>query len=357
MNKRKFKKNETLMSLFLLIFSISFSVSAAAETPDETDEDSTINVIAYFCKNDTMTFRQNSVKFKVENNDTTISYADTEDFMIVVTDSTEKGYRIELVPINLEIAEADTITRILSEKIWDISKNLRCVFTTDEYGSVKHIENWREIRDAMEKGIKLSLDELYKSLPMLDSIMPRKRLEHSLMLGFMTEEGIKEIYKELDMMFGIHGNSFDMATKEIDDTENGFKKHIAVKGEYIAEEDEDDFEGDYVIASKSVTLIPVEDVAKLGMAAIGTYTSESFSDSLINIEDSIKGALKAELNGNDIKIVEKQIFSFFYNGWPKNCIYQKNADFGKEQRIELKNIEWTSRAWNIYYTDEEKEEK
>ena len=88
--------------------------------------------------------------------------------MITVTDSTSKGYTMELIPLSYEIEEDDNDwqTRMAS-LMWNEYKNLRCRFTTDELGSVQHIENWREIRDVLKKSYVHFRMERGTSLEML----------------------------------------------------------------------------------------------------------------------------------------------------------------------------------------------
>ena len=50
------------------------SVANAQGMTLEQDADTIINVVAYFCKNDTMTFKNHQVKQKITGNDTTLTY-------------------------------------------------------------------------------------------------------------------------------------------------------------------------------------------------------------------------------------------------------------------------------------------
>ena len=83
-----------LISLLLNLCLASVAMTAWSQNlmlSQEEPEDE-IAVVGYFCKNDTMTFRQTHNKYKIQENDTTVSESYEEEFMIVVTDSTGDGY-------------------------------------------------------------------------------------------------------------------------------------------------------------------------------------------------------------------------------------------------------------------------
>lgn len=113
----------------------SFVCAAQNLMLDTEVPDTSIAVIGYFCKNDSMTFRKTYSKIKVEKGDTTINDMYTEDFLIVVTDSTSKGYRMKFIPVAFDYSEeSDSIHRIMQAKLSELSKDIVCEFTTDEMG-------------------------------------------------------------------------------------------------------------------------------------------------------------------------------------------------------------------------------
>ena len=65
---------------------------------EQEEPDDEIAVVGYFCKNDTMTYRQTHNKYKIHEGDTTVSESYVEEFMIVVTDSTGEGYKMKYIP-------------------------------------------------------------------------------------------------------------------------------------------------------------------------------------------------------------------------------------------------------------------
>ena len=323
---------------------------------EQEEADDAIAVVGYFCKNDTMTYRQTHNKYKIQGNDTTVSESYEEEFMIVVTDSTSDGYKMKYVPLSFTLHDADTATNIMTSAMSQLMQSVVCEFTTDEMGLLKSITNWREIRDQLKKGVKATCDTLYATIPDMDSIMPRKSLENILLLNFSTEEGIRNSYEELEHLFGLHGSMFDLGDKEVDTEEQGYPQHISVKVGYTAIEDEEnDFDGDYAISTISTTTIPVEDVMDLGFGALSMIVSDMVNDSLDVLRDQIVDSLKT-VKPNGAEVIVKEYYGYFLNGWPKVCYYVKAVDMGFVQNIEIRDIEWISRNWDIDIRDDESTE-
>ena len=344
------------IAIVVLFFTV-LTVNAQGVTLEQ-ESDSTINVVGYFCKNDTMTFRNHQLKQKISDNDTILTYDISDEFMIVVTDSTSNGYRMEYIPVShVSNVDSDTLMNGLMDELWKKSKDLHCVFTTDELGQVQHIENWREIRDMMKKAVPLVLDWFYQNKPGLDSIISRRQFENMLLVEFSTETKIREAYDELDLLFGVHGKAFDIGQKEFDDVENGYPQHIIAKVGYTEQEDDNDIEGDYAVMTKSVVTIPVEDAMDLGINSASLLLKENVADSLSKIKSDLVDSVKTVLKDKDVSVTQNEYYGFFFNGWPKLCYTEKIVDVGLVKNMELNLIEWSSRHWNIYEAADEEDSK
>ena len=260
--------------LLVCVFGLAMTAWSQNLMLSQEESEDEIAVVGYFCKNDTMTYRQTHNKYKIQGNDTTVSESYVEEFMIVVTDSTSDGYKMKYIPLSFTLHDADTVTSLMTNAMSQLMQSVVCEFTTDELGLLKSITNWREIRDQLKKGVKATCDTLYATIPDMDSIMPRKSLENILLLHFSTEEGIRNSYEELENLFGLHGSTFDLGDKEVDTEEQGYPQHISARIGYTTiEDEEDDFDGDYAISTLSTTTIPVEDVMDLGFGALSMIVS------------------------------------------------------------------------------------
>ena len=341
----------------LLIFMVMMGMAVHAQgvtLQNQEEEDSTIAVIGYFCKNDSMTFRRVQGKEKIVDNDTTIMNEITEEFMVVVTDSTSEGYKMELIPLSCKVeGKAKDQQTLLASVLWQDIKDLRCRFTTDEYGTVQHIENWREIRDVLKKSYATVLDSVYAAAPPLDSIMPLNQFKNLLLLGCSSEDGIKEQYDELEQLFGYHGLEFTMDPVESDDVSDmGYPTHTIVESFYSKQEDEYDFEGDYVIRSKTDTKLSVEDTNDLLFSTMAVLFTGEVGDS---INKYIKEGLKDSEEGLTVTNIKQSCY--FYNGWPKLLQSLSEVNIGNiAKRITYDTIEWTTRRWGIYHFPEEEEQ-
>ena len=332
---------------------VSMTMNAQNLVLEQGEGDDVIGVVGYFCKNDTMTYRQTHNKYKIQGNDTTVSESYEEEFMIVVTDSTSDGYKMKYIPLSFTLHDADTVTSLMTNAMNQLMQSVVCEFTTDEMGQLKSITNWREIRDKLKKGVKVTCDTLYSTIPDLDSIMPRKSLENILLLHFSTEEGIRNSYEELENLFDLHGSAYDLGDNEIDTETQGYPQHISRKVGYTPIEDEEnDFEGDYAISMQSTTTIPVEDVMDLGFGVLSMLMSDMANDSIDAVRDQIVDSLKiARPNGAEYIIVE--YYGFFVNGWPKEYHHVETYDLGIDKNIESTHIECISRNWDLYLIDDE----
>lgn len=99
----------SLLSFILNLCLASVAMTAWSQNlmlSQEESEDE-IAVVGYFCKNDTMTYRQTHNKYKIQGNDTTVSESYVEEFMIVVTDSTSDGYKMKYIPLSFTLHDAE----------------------------------------------------------------------------------------------------------------------------------------------------------------------------------------------------------------------------------------------------------
>ena len=119
------------MKRFLLSFIFNLFLAGLAMTAwsqnlmlgQEEPEDE-IAVVGYFCKNDTMTYRQTHNKYKIQGNDTTVSESYVEEFMIVVTDSTSDGYKMKYIPLSFTLHDADTVTSLMTNAMSQLMQSV-----------------------------------------------------------------------------------------------------------------------------------------------------------------------------------------------------------------------------------------
>ena len=333
-------------TLLLSILCLSCVAMTAWSRILNTESENEIAVVGYFCKNDTMTYIQTYNKYSVQENDTTVSESYEEEFMIVVTDSTSDGYKMKYIPLSFTHHDADTGTSTMDNPMRQLKHSVVCEFTTDEYGSIKSITNWREIYNQLKKHVKVMCDTLFSTLPDLDS-MARKSLENRILFCFSTEEDIRDSYVELEILFGLHGSLYEICDEEEDTEEQGYPKHTLVRIGYTPIENEDyDHDGDYELLTQLTTTIPVEDIKDSLGAIASIITSIEANDDLEVDFDQLLDSLKiAKPNGAENMITDYT--SFFMNGWLKEYYYEETVDLGFYQVIETKLIKCSSSYMRI----------
>ena len=329
-------------TLLLSILCLSCVAMTAWSQKNQEDPADVINVVGYFCKNDTMTYRQMHYKNKIQGNDTIVSENYREEFMIVVTDSTSEGYKMKYIPQSFTLRDTtipDTGTATSQMSINAIAlrqlmQSVVCEFTTDEQGLLKSVTNWREISDQLEKGVKATCDNLYATLPDLDTTMLRQQLGVILALHFTTEEGIRNSYMELEDLFGLYGSTHDIGDEEMETGENGYPQIISSRVCYTTIEDEgNDFDdGDYSISRQLTTGIPFDDVMNIGFGSLA-----------ITVSEMVNGSLEANPNDAEVLVSDFYGFMFFKNGWPKKFYFEEAIGLGSCESIETRYIECTSR--------------
>ena len=347
-----------ILTIILALISYTLTTQAQAVSLQEEQEDSVINVIAYFCKGDTMKYRYTDAVYKITKKDTITSSYYTRDCMIVVTDSTSKGYKLEMTPLDITLgddASAETTRTKMNVAILQAFKNIKIKFHTDEFGSIEAIDNWREVRDLCLQGIKQALDTIYQKDPSMDSIMPRKRFEGIIKLSLNNEAGVRKCVEELPLLFDYHGNQFKLGlTAVTDSTSTIYPTQVRVLATYAKDDEEEGLDDDYSISSSSVTAIPPKDVAELTGNLLANLLSSEMAD---KTEALVRDSLPKYFNNDSIKVEILEDYYIFGNGWPARMQYQKSSGFSMQKKVEYKSIEWYYRSWKGYAMKGDEEDK
>ena len=330
-----------------LILSLLFGILALPSvaqlmTAQQENKDSTINVIAFFCKNDTLSYQFQELKAKVKDNDTIVEHQILSTFQLIVRDSTATSYEIECIPLETKVNFGkDTLMTNIMQSLLEAMGDINTIITTDEYGRIEHIKNWKEIKDFSRKVTKSFFDSLYSNLPQLNEAIPQARFESQMNLQFANEKAYIENSDDLKLLFSLHGNSFVIGKNESDDTDaNGWPEHSTFVCGYGKSSEEYGFEDDYFISGRTVTTIPKEDVKE----AIGNYINLTLSDEYAGkVNDEIE---KQEFG--DAIVTDVEQYSYFYNGWPSEMEHLKQTEIMGTKIMEYKSATWTSRVWGIF---------
>ena len=330
--------------LFTIIFALAFSATAEAQavSAEQVSQDSTINIIAYFCKNDTLEYVYHDYKAKVENNDTTVKHHIVDQFQLIVRDSTANGYEIEVKPLKTEVVFFNDslmtgIFQALQNKMGDMST----ILTTDELGQIQHIKNWKEIKDFTRRVIKAFCDSLYANQPQLNEIIPRTRFESQINMQLANEKAYLENSDDLQLLFLMHGKCVNIGKTDSDDTdENGYQQHTTIVAGYEKTDEETGFEDDFFMEAIVKKTIPKDDVKQYAVNAINMTVADKYAGKVNEEMDKIEY--------QDATVTSYENYEYFYNGWPCDMEHSTVVDIMGIKNIETHRAVWTSRTWGNY---------
>ncbi|WP_242927303.1 hypothetical protein [Pontibacter vulgaris] len=167
-------------------------------------EDSTMQVIGYWDKNETQTYLITHQKYRISGADTTKREFTKYEVDVTIKDSTAKSYTIEWAYRGVQMDTDNQFTKKLAE----ISNNLKVIIKTNEMGAFEEVVNWKEIRDEIKRGTT-HLRKEFKHLPGIDKTID---LVESM---FTTKEAIEAgAIKDIQQFYTYHGAKYELG-KEV----------------------------------------------------------------------------------------------------------------------------------------------
>ena len=342
------KKNLLRAVMALTLQLCALPIAAQAVTAQQASQDSVLNVIAYFCKNDTMCYQYQDYEAKVENNDTIVDHYIKSDIQLVVVDSTSKGYLIEYNTLNSTVEYNDSLLTRVMQSIMEKMGDVKVLFSTDEYGTIEHVKNWTEVKNYMKAASKAIFDSIYANLPAMSEVFPRQRFEAQIATMFSNEKAFLANSDELQLLFLLHGRSLPIGKVESDaTTDNGYPQHCVTVTSYGMTDDDYGFEDDYYVHCVSETTIPKDDVKDMLKLYFNKMISDKHLDEVNQTIDSTEYS--------EAKVTLSEQYNYFYNGWPCEMTRSKLIDLMGTQTFEIKNIVWNTRRWGVYDDDDKSE--
>ncbi len=183
------------------IFSIGFIFLMIIKTYGQINmNDSTVQVIGYWDKNDKQTYIVTNESYKVKDSDTTSreSYKYTVDITII--DSTANSYTIDWFYHDYDIKADNELIKKLSSIVEDMTVTIN----TDGLGAFKEVKNWKDIRDYIFKATKMLKQET-KDIPNFKNVI--KQIEDM----YSTKESIEAAaIKEIQQFYTFHGGKYKL---------------------------------------------------------------------------------------------------------------------------------------------------
>lgn len=313
----------------MLIMTISMAMHGETPSTPETtpSQDSTINVIAWFNKHDTVTYRVNEYSWKLNGTDTILTASYSMIARINVVDSTAKGYKMDYTFLDFPTGtlpdSASAIDRFqhqITDKLARKIVGTTVHFETDEYGKITKYNNLDQIRKQAKSLFKEALNE-YSKMPEIQELKE---------IGFDLKDHAKNVntdklvdgyLEELNMLFMYHGLSLQSG----ETTEHEDATDIQYESTTYLSATIDDDDGSYSIVQDITSILPRNELKAIIGGIVELFSNDSITDSFnenfdtqVNIDCTYEDYLKT---------------GYLVNGWPYFVVRQKATMIGNRGKV------------------------
>lgn len=323
------KKILFLFPLLMLVAGVMASRPEVAVVQEETtaEPDSTVAVIGYFCKNDTLDYWINESSWKFRDEDTIKTAGVAQKVRIVVTDSTAKGYKMEYTFLEC-LGDSSIESRLgafqnkIVERLGQKVMGTTIKFETDEYGEITKFSNLSQIK----KQAKSLYKECMKELVELEDIKGLKEmgldLKELIDKNVDTNELVEGYVEELKLLLLCHGSIYkigEQTTHEdatVEQYENDTYTVVSL----------DTMDYTYHISTDVVSKVPQSVVKSIVSELAGMFTPEEARDS---INKEIDAALS-----EDATVDSYYGIDYMSQGWPYRVVKQTSSVMGNAGKLE-----------------------
>ncbi len=313
-----------LFLILIWVFILTGTVFSRAQSnnlePSINEQDSTLYVIGFFSKNDTLVYWINESVWKLEPNDTIKTAGISTKVRLTVTDATPKGFKMDYTFLDFKcdsVSESDlgNIQNKLAEKLSKKIIGTTINFETDEYGTITKYNNIGKIKKQAKSLFKESMKELLQ-LPEIAGLKDS---------GFDLAKIIKEVdsdklvdgyLEELKLLFLCHGLVYNIGSTHSHEaaSEKSFENDTYTKVEL------DTTDWSYQISTEVINLIPQKDMKELVEGLVISMDNDTITDSFNQFFDK--------------QVTEDCVYDSYFSsdfissGWPYRVINQTNITIG-----------------------------
>ena len=163
-------------------------------------EDSTAQVIGFWDKNEKQIYSVSLEKIKVKGTDTTSREMIKYDVEVTIKDSTAHSYLVEWFYKNYTTNSPNKVT----QKLMSVAQDIKVLIETDEFGAIKGVTNWQEVRDYIKAGTN-KLKKEFKDIPKMDEIITQMEKSYS------TKAGIEsQAIQDAQQFYTFHGAKYTL---------------------------------------------------------------------------------------------------------------------------------------------------
>ena len=265
--------------------------------------DSTVSIVAWFYKTDTLVYDSYSLEGHIEGNDTITDSSVRTRFEVCVADSTKKGYRLAFKTQEYEPSDTTSFRGKTLQLMGQSNQGAKMIVQTNEVGQPQKIENFRELKKKISDNLTVYARKMYEDNPSLYTQISQPELEKQLKKALeerygSSEQMLEESYAGLLLL--MHGQQFEVGEDDVE--ADGQRIHIeASKGK--TGDEAYDFDDDYQLYMRIETVAP--------------------------------GSVQQTIHYS---------YSYFPDGWPKEVVITTMTPNG-ESRTELSqmHIVWVSK--------------
>lgn len=301
--------------------------SATSSHDSAAMPDSTIDVIAWFCRHDTVTYWVNESSWKISETDTVRTASMSMKVRVNVVDSTPKGYKMEYTflefPADTLPDSASALERYQNRIAAGIGNKIvgtTVHFETDEFGHITRYNNLGQIK----KQAKSLFKEAVKTMSQFPEIKGLKEMGLDIKdytKNVDTDRLVDGYLEELNLLFMSHGQSVAIGehTEHEDATESSFENTTFVSAGI------DEVDGSYHILYDVTNTVSQSDLKALVGSVVEAFSNDSITDNFnenfdrqVNTDGTYEDYLKTD---------------YLINGWPYSVVRQQASMIGNRGKV------------------------
>lgn len=313
------------------MLAMTIGMAMHGETPSAPETtaspDSIINVIAWFNKHDTVTYRVNESSWKLTGTDTVLTASYSMIARINVVDSTANGYKMDYTfldfPTDALPDSASAIDRFQNQITDKLARKIvgtTVHFETDEYGRITKYNNLGQIKKQAKSLFKEALNEFSK-LPEIQELKKMGFDVKGYSKNVDTDKLVDGYLEELNMLFMYHGLSMQPGenTEHEDATDTQYENTTYTS----ATVDADD--GSYGIVQDVTSILPRNELKEMVGGIVESFSNDSITDSF---NENFDAQVDVDCTYEDYLKID-----YLVNGWPYSVVRQKATMIGNRGKV------------------------
>lgn len=322
-----------LLALILFAVLLACAVTPCTGATQQNDntipQDSTLDVIGWFCNRDTVVYWIQESDWKLNNGDTIKTAGVSTQVMIAVTDSTATGYKMNYTFLDVRgdsLADSELgnfqnkIVTLLGKKIIGTTIS----FETNEYGKIEKINNLGKIKKQAKTLFKEAVKEMEKA-PWVKWLKDMGLDLTEYTKGVDTDLLVEVYIEELKLLFMCHGGVYNLG--ETTEKEEATETQYANETYSSVTIDDDKC---YSILSDVVSTIPQSDIKAMVAGVV-----DNLNDS--EVKDNFNAHFDKAVNV-DCTVDSYFKIAFLPNGWPYEVVKQETTMIGENGKVKQKYI-------------------